>query len=77
MTTTQTTAHRYEVVFGPDEQDRQAYADHGDGSPASQAAELAATRELLRLIGHGIPSGLWVDGILRAGVEITDEEEGK
>ena len=45
--------------------------------PASQAAELAATRELLRLIGQGIPSGLWADGILRAGVDITDEEEGK
>ena len=69
-------AHRYEVVFGPDEQDRQVYRDHGDGSPVSQAAELAAARELLRLIAAGVPSGLWVDGTLRAGIDIADEEEG-
>ena len=79
MTTTQTAgiAHRYEVVFGPDERDRQVYRDHGDGSPASEAAELAAARALLGLIAQGIPSGLWVDGTLWAGIDITDEEESK
>lgn len=68
-------AHRYEVVFGSDERDRQTYRDHGDGSPTSQQAESAAARALLGLIAQGVPCGLWVDGTLTAGVEISDDAE--
>ena len=70
MTTTQNTARRYEVVFGTDEQDRQAYTDHGDGSPLSQQAEIMAARAFHELTRQGVPCSLFVDGVLTVGAEI-------
>lgn len=49
----------YEVVFGPDESDRQAYIDCKD----------AAARAFLGMVTAGLPCGLWVNGVLMAGTD--------
>jgi hypothetical protein len=58
-TTTHTEPTYYGVVTGPYEEDRQVYADYGDGSYISTHAEQMATREFLRLSGLGVRCGIW------------------
>jgi hypothetical protein len=65
----------YEVVFGPNEGDRQAYTDHKDGSHLSQSAEAAAASAFLGMIVGGTPCGLWVNGVLTAGADTTSGPE--
>lgn len=62
------TRTNYEVVWGPDSEDRQLYVDYGDGQPVSTTAELRATRCFLELAKAGVPAGFSVDGVLTHGV---------
>jgi hypothetical protein len=59
----------YEVVFGPDERDRQAYTDPRDGSPLSESAGGRAARAFLGMVTEGVPCGLWLNGVLMAGTD--------
>jgi hypothetical protein len=66
-TTARTEPVHYGVVTGPYEEDRQVYADYGDGSYLSTHAEQMATSEFFRLSALGVRCGIWRAGELLAG----------
>lgn len=74
MTATQTETC-YEVVFGTDEADRQAYIDHHDGSYLSSSAHARATSAYVQLITNGVACGFFVDGVLKNGIDLIEEGE--
>lgn len=43
----------------------------------SQTAEAAAARTFLGMVTGGVPCGMWVNGVLAAGVDATREETGR
>jgi hypothetical protein len=67
-TTTTATTHgervNWEVVFGPNIEDRQLYPDYGDGAFISTDAETRATRTFLAMVASGIQCGLYRNGVL-------------
>lgn len=72
MTATQTETC-YEVVFGADEADRQAYIDHHDGSYISSSAHARATSAYVQLVTNGVACGFFVNGVLKNGIDPTAE----
>lgn len=75
MTTTQTETC-YEVVFGADEADRQAYIDYRDGSFLSSSAHARATSAYVQLVTNGVACGFFVNGVLKNGIDPTEKGEG-
>ncbi len=77
MTTSTTTQVTYHVVvFGPYEEDRQTYIDHGDGSFISRTADARAASCFLNMVKAGVRVGFYTNGVLVAGEEpIWPEDE--
>jgi hypothetical protein len=69
MTTTATKRINFEVVWGPEPEDRVLYADYGDGSFISRTADARATSKFLEMIRYGVRVGFFRDGVLEAGQE--------
>lgn len=61
----------YEVVWGEDERDRTLYQDTRDGSFLSTTAEVDATRKYLELVTLGAECGLFIDGALNCGSNVS------
>lgn len=72
VTIAATKVTHYEVVWGDDEADRIVYTDEHDGTFLSSTAEHRATRKFLEIMGNGVDCGLFVNGALDCGKNVTD-----
>lgn len=74
-TTTDTQVTYYEVVFGPEEHERQLYPDYGDGSFISRTADARAASFFLSMVKAGVRVGFYTNGKLVAGDDPIWPEE--
>jgi len=65
----------WELVFGPEVEDRQVYIDEGDGSFLSQNAEGRLTDAYLQLIKSGVRCGVYRNGALVSGADVLDDSK--
>lgn len=66
-----TQATNYEVIWGEDERDRIPYEDSHDGSSISDTAKMRATRKFFELSKLGVKCGLFINGVLDCGQNVS------
>lgn len=68
-----TEATYYEVSWGIEENERQAWVNPGDGSGAGDHAQALAYRTLVELHRSGRKAGLFVNGVHEDGADFAEE----
>lgn len=63
----------YEVVWGIEYNERQTYANTGDGSFLSETAEHRATGAWLNLNRQHVKAGFFINGVHDAGHDFAEE----